>query len=133
MERLKDFKKEKILPMILMVLILAVPVLSFAQGGIIPCEDDCDFQDFMQLINNVIKWIITISIPVAAGVFAWAGFQMMINASNPGKRAASIEMMKKVGIGFVFILAAWVIVNTITNTLLEPEFRAAVPVEGTKK
>ena len=72
-----------------------------------------------------------ISVPVAAGVFAWAGFKYMTSAVVDQKAAAK-AMLQKVFIGFVVILAAWLIVTTITNTLLSPEFKQAVPVEGVK-
>lgn len=75
-----------------------------------------------------------ISIPIAAGVFAWAGFTYMTTAVMDQKSYAK-SMINKVFIGLVFILSAWIIVNTITNTLLTDEngFKQAVPVEGTKK
>ena len=72
-----------------------------------------------------------ISVPVAAGVFAWAGIKLMTTGVADEKSAAK-EMIRKVFIGFVVILAAWIIVTTITNTLLKDEFKSAVPVEGVK-
>lgn len=59
-----------------------------------------------------------ISFPVAAGVLAWAGFIMMTSGDNAGKRSEAKKMILKVFIGFAFILSAWIIVGTITNTLL---------------
>ena len=115
-----------------------IPFLVSAQGGFIPCDgglsDECGYDDLLILINNVIDWIIKISVPIAAGVFAWAGIKMMIHGDNPGKRSESINTMKKVFIGFVFILSAWIIVTTITNALLSDKngFKDAVPVQGVK-
>ena len=113
----------------------ALPVLVSAQdnGPFIPCggpgQHDCGYNDILILVNNIIKWIIIISAPVAAGIFAWAGLKMMMNASNPGKRAESISMMKKVFIGFVFILSAWIIVGTITKALINPDANINIPVD----
>lgn len=127
-------KIKKIFPILFLIII--IPILTNAQTKIIPdcgALNVCGYGELLQLVNNIIKWIIMISVPIAAGVFAWAGFSMMIGADNPGKRKDSIDMMKKVFIGFVFILAAWIIVTTITNTLLSPEFKGSVPVEGDNK
>lgn len=70
--------------------------------------------------------------PVAAGVFAWAGFTYM-TTGIVDKKSEARSMINKVFIGFIVILSAWIIVNTITNTLLSDKngFKEAVPVEGT--
>ncbi|MEK7116860.1 MAG: hypothetical protein AAB837_01705 [Patescibacteria group bacterium] len=138
---------KKFLPF-LILFILIMPVLIFAQGPFVPCggniidangnitgkQPECGYQDLLKLVNNIINWIIMISVPVAAGVFAWAGFIYMTTGISDQKSYAK-DMMWKVAKGLVFILAAWIIVNTITNTLLTDKygFRQAVPVEGVKK
>jgi len=128
-------KIKKIIPvLILFVLLIPVFVNAADSDPIIPdCSPNCGYQDLLKLVNNIINWIIMISVPVAAGVFAWAGFVLMTSRDNAGKRSEAKEMIQKVFIGFVIILSAWIIVNTITNTLLKDSFRDAVPVEGTKK
>jgi len=131
-------KIKKIIP-ILILFVLLIPLFVGAQtppakeSPIIPdCSPNCGYQDLLKLVNNIIKWIIMISVPVAAGVFAWAGFTYM-TTGIVDRKAEAKSMINKVFIGFVFILSAWIIVNTITNTLLKDSFRDAVPVEGTKK
>jgi len=126
--------KIKILLPLIILFVVLVPIFSFAQsqGQFVPCTNDCGYQDLLKLVNNIINWIIIISMPVAAGVFAWAGFTYMTTGIVDRKSEAR-AMINKVFIGFAVILSAWIIVNTITNTLLSPEFKDAVPVEGTKK
>lgn len=108
------------------ILFLVIPVLVNAQPPkIIPdcgTNQECGYDKLIELVNNIITWIIWIAVPISAGVFAWAGLIMMLNADNPGKRKDSIDMMKKVFWGLVFILAAWIIVTTITNALIKPNF-----------
>jgi TRAP-type C4-dicarboxylate transport system permease small subunit len=120
-------KIKKYLPIIMLLLIL-IPVISFAQGGlgldskgrimggIIPCIDNCGYKDLLQLVTNIINWIIAVSIPVCAGVFAWAGFQYM-TSSVVNKKEAAKKTLQKVFIGFVFILSAYLIVDTILKAL----------------
>ena len=120
-------KKIKRIPLILTLFIIIIPVLTFAQGGFIPCDKDCGYSDLLKLENNVIGWIIIISTPVAAGVFAWAGIKYMTTGISDQKSVAK-EMLRKVLFGFVFILAAWIIVTTITKALLKDS--SIVPVEG---
>ena len=138
-------KKIKIfLPIIFLLLVIIVPIFVNAQeptqivstkcgvtlpgGGV---NRECGYADLIELVNTIITWIIMISVPVAAGVFAWAGIKYMTTGIADQKSVAK-EMIKKVFIGFVFILAAWIIVTTVTNTLLKDEFKKAVPVQGVK-
>ena len=98
-----------------LLLMIVIPV--FANAQIIPCINDCGYEDLLKLVNNIINWIIMISAPVAAGVFAWAGITYMTTGVSDKKSYAK-SMMTKVFIGFVIILAAWLIVTTVTNVLL---------------
>ncbi len=107
-------KITKFLP-ILFLLLIFIPVLVKAQ--IIPdCSPNCGYDDFIQLISNVIGWIIKVSVPVAAIVFAWIGFKYMTTGISDQKAEAK-KMLGKVFWGFVFILAAYLIVDTILKAL----------------
>src|SRR3989344_8914428 len=117
----KDFKK--ILP-ILLLLIIIVPIFVQAADPIIPeCggkdQHECGFGDLIQLINNIIDYLILIAIPVAAAVFAYAGFILMTTAVADKKSEAK-GMIRKVFIGLAIVLAAWLITNTLTKALIAP-------------
>jgi len=105
-----------------------VPVLASAK--ILPdcgALNVCEYKHLFELINNFIDWVIKISVPTAAAVFAWAGFKYMTTGVVDQKAAAK-NMLVKVFIGFVVILSAWIIVTTITKALLANP--SIVPVEG---
>lgn len=122
---------KKFLPILVLLLIL-IPVLTFGQGGFIPCggkdQHPCGYYDLLQLINNIIKWIMMVSVPVAAGVFAWAGFLLMTSEIVDQKTHAK-DMIWKVFIGLVFILSAWLLVSTLMKALATPAIINATPVE----
>ncbi len=122
---MKYIRTKNFLPLIFLTLLILIPVITDA--GIIPCDNDCDFEDFIQLIRNIIDWIIKISVPVATGVFAWAGFKYMTSGVVDQKSEAK-EMIRKVFIGFVVILSAWLIVSTIINALLNEDFRNVIDI-----
>lgn len=71
------------------------------------------------------------AIPVSALVFAWAGFTYMTTGVWD-KKAEAKKMLLHVVWGLVFVLSAWIIVTTITRTLLSQEFRNDVPIDGVK-
>lgn len=106
---------------------------------IVPCINNCDYGYLIQLVNNIINWMVVISVPVSAGVFAWAGILYMTSAGSSKKEDAK-KMLTKVFWGFVFILSAWIIVTTITKALLSngsnnggTDYINSVPVQGVSK
>lgn len=118
-----------------MVTISFSPVLAGAQdSGLIPCgldrdnnkiveeHEQCHFEDLFRLGMNVIRFLITLSIPVAGIGFAYAGFLMVTSGGSEKNRDRAKEIFSKVGIGFLFLIAAWLIVWFITTTLLDSEY-----------
>ena len=118
--------------LIILFIFLILPVAVRAtddisvQGNFIPCGeydsgglDECDFYDLIRLVQNVLNWIVLISFPVAIITFAWAGF-LLLTTGVVDKRTEAKKMLWSVVIGFAIILAAWLIVRTIVNTLLAP-------------
>ncbi|QQR50047.1 hypothetical protein IPF86_03100 [Candidatus Nomurabacteria bacterium] len=110
---------------------VAVPVFAEptydASKGLVPCggynpdgseQAMCTFTDIMILINTVINFLIfTLALPIAAIVFAWAGFIFITEGSNQSKRTQAKNMMINVVIGLVLALASWLIVKTILVSL----------------
>lgn len=78
----------------------------------------CQFNDFVQLGQNLINFLIVLSIPLTAIAFAWAGFLMVTSAGSEEKIKQGKAIFGKVLVGFIFILGAWLIVYTITTALL---------------
>jgi hypothetical protein len=121
---------KKIAPFFVFAILIIAPILASAQN-FVPCDKNCGYNDLLIMINRIIKWIMLTSVPVAAGLFAWAGILYMITGVQDQKTKAK-NIFKNVLIGFVCILSAWIIVTTITNALLNTEFEGVVPIEGSK-
>ncbi len=92
--------------------------------GIIPCEGSgCNFEKFILLIQNVIDFlIVTIGIPLAMILFAYAGWLYMSAGGDTGKISKGHDIFKSVIIGLALALAAWLIVHTIVFALKSSEF-----------
>lgn len=119
------FYKYNIFSFLIIVFVFGLPIVTFAQTPFVTCDTNCGYNDLLKLVNNIINWIIVISFPIAAGVFAWAGIQLMMTGVAD-KRSQAKAMIVKVFWGFVIILSAWIIVSTVINALLAPEFRSGV-------
>ncbi len=85
-------------------------------------EKECDFGSFVQLINNLINFAFVAAIPISMIAFVWVGILFVTSQGNAGKIEQAKGIAWKVGIGFLFILGAWLIVNSITSVLLKDGF-----------
>lgn len=89
-------------------------------GGIIPeCPNGpCGFNELMQLINNVIKFLLfTIATPLAALGIVYAGWLYLSAGGSTENTTKAKKILTNIIIGYVIALAAWLIVNTILKSL----------------
>ncbi|OHA89134.1 MAG: hypothetical protein A2653_02905 [Candidatus Zambryskibacteria bacterium RIFCSPHIGHO2_01_FULL_43_25] len=83
-------------------------------------QDPCGFDDLVELAEKILKFMIIIAIPLAALSFIWAGAIYITAEGSQSKIEKAHGIFKKTLIGFIFVLAAWVIVYTIGKALLDP-------------
>lgn len=99
-----------------MGLLALAPVVGFAQ--IVQCNGpDCDWGALITLGQNILNFMVTLSVFVAAVMFAYAGWLFFSDTGN----ASNVEKGKKVFgavvIGLIIVLIAWLVVDTILDTL----------------
>ncbi len=96
---------------------LPTPPKDFS-GGLVPCDgsvaNPCEFDQFLKLINTVIDFIFTnLVIPIAAIMFAYAGFELITSGGETSKREKAKGIFTNVAIGLIIAVAAFLIVQTI--------------------
>jgi|SRR3990167_10165207 len=82
----------------------------------------CDFGSLIKLLNVLIQDLVVISTLLAGCVFAYAGFILLTSGGNPSAKDKAKTIFLKVMKGYLWILAAWIVVYTITSTLLAPGY-----------
>lgn len=98
--------------------IFLLPVVTSAQG-IVPCNGpECNACHFVQLGQNILEFLIKISVIIGAVMFAVAGFYMVTSAGDTGKVARGRAIFSNVVIGLVILLAAWLIIDTVLKVFL---------------
>ena len=91
-------------------------------SGLIPCNGlDCQACHLAQLSQNIINFLIGLSIPLAAVMFAYAGF-LFFTSSAVNKLGRARDIFKSVLIGFAIVLGAWLAVQTILHTVLSDQY-----------
>lgn len=121
----------KIVINIISLIIIFVPLMVFAQTesrtGIVPkcgifsggvIDNPCEFDDLMQLLNNVINYLLfVIATPLAALIIVYAGILYVFDGGSAEKVKKAKGILKNVVFGYVVALAAWLIVKTILVAL----------------
>jgi hypothetical protein len=113
--------------LILLVLLILALAPSFALGAgltqIVPpgcngqggCQNICDIA---ALAQNILNDAIFIAVFLSAGLFAWAGLKMLVSPASPGQQGQAKTLFFNVLVGFLIILAAWLIIDTIMRVML---------------
>lgn len=105
-----------------LIVLLLFPGVLMAQG-LVPCDGpDCSFAHVIQLIETVIDFLIfTLAFPIATALFAYAGILMITAGGKEEQIKKAKRVFWHVAVGLLIMLAAWLIVYTITTTLLDTD------------
>lgn len=107
--------------------LLCVPVIAGAQPLVPDCNGPtCGFGDFMQLIINIINFLLAIAIPIFSIVFVWSGFLMVTAGAKVAQREQAKGRMTKAFVGFIFACGAFLLVKFVVVIFLGKESRQDV-------
>jgi hypothetical protein len=108
-----------LIPTILIVLAtFAVPDAAIAQS-FIPCEgSECQACHFVELGNNVIKWLIGFVFLFFAILAVVAGIKLVTSGGNPSAKQAAKSSFTNAFIGLFIVLGAWLLIDTVFRGLI---------------
>lgn len=105
---------------LLPAMMLTAPALASA-AGLVPCggtgEAPCTTDFIAPFVAKLIKFLFGALGVIATIVMVYAGFRMVVSAGNESEWTAAKKMFTNVVIGIILILASWLIVDTILQTL----------------
>ena len=108
-------KTYKIFLIIFLLIIFITPFFSFA-AGLVSCTTNCQFNDLMKLVNDVINYVfLVLAVPIAAIMFAYAGILMVTSAGSKESREKAKSIFFNVTLGLFFIGACWLLVHLVFN------------------
>jgi len=120
---MKKIIKPVILLSLCLMLLLPVGSLAYSLGdSLVPActgtGGQCQWDDLLTLVNNVITFALKyMVVPIAAIMFAYAGFLMVTSAGSTESRSKAKSIAFSTVLGLVLALAAWLIVKLILTTL----------------
>lgn len=115
----------------LLVFLTAPAIVSSAvmPGPIVTCNGAvagnglpaCTVCNIAQVAQNVLNTGIFVAVFLSAILFAWAGFKYLTNVANSGGVSEAKTLFGNVLIGLLIILGAWLVIDTIMRTLVNPD------------
>ncbi len=108
-----------ILPGILIAACLILPQSASAQFGLLACGGvECQACHLVDTANNVIRFLISILASIGVLLFVFGGFLFLTARGDTSQVDKAKGILIDVVIGFVIVLAAWLIVDTVMKNLL---------------
>ncbi len=89
---------------------------------------NCNIDDVIAAVNKLVDFARNVGLGFSVIVIAYAGIIYLMSDGKPAELTRANKMFVKVGYGIFFILAAWLIVHLITNSLLSGPVQHLVPV-----
>lgn len=97
------------------------PVVMQA-AGLVPCggpgEPACQTCHVIELVNGTVSWLVVFLGTVAAIIIVYAGFKLVTSGGNGHAMGEAKSMINNMIIGYVIVLAGWLLVDTGMKMLL---------------
>ncbi len=85
-------------------------------------ENPCDFLALMHLVRHLIDFVFFLAMPVAAALFAYAGWLYLSSSASPGNIGRAHGIFWSVLFGLLWVLGAWLVIKLISDALLKPDY-----------
>lgn len=95
-----------------MILLLALPAVVSAQGNL-PNPIGPAFKDFPTAVKTLSRWVRSLAVLVYIGMVLYAGYVRQTAGADPEKAKKSMQILMYSTTGFILIMLAPLIVNTI--------------------
>ena len=128
----------------ILVLFLGTPLYIYVQAnGLLPCgtissgnysllnptyylqATSCNFCYFAKLIQNIVNFLVMVTIPISVTMFAWAGILFFTATGNPKRITRARSIFRGVLIGFIITITGWLVVQIVLQSITRGDFYSA--------
>jgi soluble lytic murein transglycosylase-like protein len=107
---------------IIIGILIVFPIWVYS-AGLVPCggydEEPCQTCHVVELISNVVNWLIVILGFLAALVIIYAGARLVTSSGNTSEVQKAKSIFSNFIIGYVIVLAAWLIIDYGLKSLVD--------------
>lgn len=91
-------------------------------GASYTTTNPCGFNDLIVLANVIVHFLMyDIAVPLAALGFMWAGASLILYQDKEGEWKKAKERFESIAIGFIIMIASYVVIKTIIFSVLRPD------------
>ena len=115
---------------LLLFVVLSNSVFAVSWWPLVPCgtsanPTECTRCDLFRLFKNIIDFVlIGLMPPVAAILFVWGGFLILMGGANPGNITQGRTIFWNTFMGVLILSSSWLITNTIMKSLATDDISA---------
>ena len=101
-----------------LLLLLFIPFVSSAEESLVTCSGlDCQFCHLVSTGQNVMNWLVLVLTIIAGLLFAYAGLMLVTSTGNRTFKQKALTIFNNVIIGYLLVLAGWLLVDTTLKAL----------------
>ena len=92
-------------------------------GALVTCTnpEDCNWCTFIQMFDRALDFLFKFLTLAAVMMVMYAGFQLVISQGNSGAMEKAKGFISNIIIGFVIMMSAWLIIDTVIKGLVDTE------------
>jgi len=99
--------------------------------GLVSCSGlDCNACELVKTTNRVVNFFITLLTIAATIMFVMAGFKLVTSGGDTSARQSAKNMFVAILIGFIIVLSAWLLVDTVLKTLTQDDSGQGLGLEA---
>lgn len=105
-------------------LLFLAPVVTLA-AGLVPCggpgEETCQTCHFLQLIHNIVDWLVVVLTAVTVLLIMYAGLRLVTSMGNVSAMTAARSLISNCLVGFAIVLAGWLMIDLVLKSLTKDQ------------
>lgn len=121
------FIKKNLFAIVLLIIVISIPLLSFAQGLTGDAAKETTtivnpipkISDINGLIKTILEAVVKIGIPIVALAIIYCGFLFVKALGKPEELKKAKDALLYTVIGSAILLGAWTIAQLISDTVIE--------------
>ncbi len=82
---------------------------------------ECNFKAVVATFQRILTFLLYLSIPLVVGIILYTGFKYLTAGGDAYKLEEAKKMLIPVAIGIFWVLAAWLVVNTILKNFISSD------------